>query len=174
MLYELDGVAPHKLDADVWIADTASVIGCVELHKHSSVWFGCVVRGDTDPIIIGEGSNIQDLTMIHADVGFPTTIGKNVTVGHNVILHGCSIDDNSLIGMGATVLNGARIGKNCIVGANALITEGKAFPDGSMIMGSPAKVVRSVTNEEVQLISYSAELYQNNSRHFSKSLKLIE
>ncbi|MEY4694405.1 MAG: 2,3,4,5-tetrahydropyridine-2,6-dicarboxylate N-acetyltransferase, partial [Pseudomonadota bacterium] len=140
-LYQLDSHTPEVAES-AWIADNAQVMGAVHLAANASVWFGVTVRGDTETISIGEGSNIQDGSVLHADVGKPLTVGKNVTVGHMVMLHGCTIGDESLIGIGAVVLNGAKIGKNCLVGAGSLVTEGKEFPDGSMIMGSPAKVVR--------------------------------
>ena len=143
-IYELDGVAP-QVDASAWIADSAEVMGNVSLGADASVWFGCVLRGDTERMSVGEGSNIQDLSVLHADLGMPLTIGRHVTVGHKVMLHGCTIGDESLIGIGAVVLNGAKIGKNCLVGAGALITEGKEFPDGSMIIGSPARKRRALS-----------------------------
>lgn len=143
-IYELDGVAP-QVAASAWVADSAQVMGNVVLGEDASVWFGTVVRGDTESITIGAGSNIQDASVLHADIGKPLVVGERVTVGHQVMLHGCTIGDESLIGIGAVVLNGAKIGKNCLVGAGALVTEGKEFPDGSMIIGSPAKAVRELT-----------------------------
>ena len=140
-LYELDGMAP-RVAASAWVADNAQVIGNVVLAEDSSVWFGVTVRGDTETITVGRGSNIQDGSVLHADVGQPLTVGENVTVGHQVMLHGCTIGDGSLIGIGAVVLNGAKIGKHCLVGAGSLVTEGKEFPDGSMILGSPARCAR--------------------------------
>ena len=171
-VYELDGVAP-QVDASAWIAESAEVIGHVTLEANASVWFGCVLRGDTESMSIGEGSNIQDLTVMHADLGLPLTIGKHVTVGHKVMLHGCTIGDESLIGIGAVVLNGARIGKNCLVGAGSLVTEGKEFPDGSMIMGTPAKVVRQLTPEQIEGLRQSARHYMENARRFKAGLRKL-
>ena len=171
-IYELDGVAP-QLAATSWIADSAEVMGGVTLEDDASVWFGAVVRGDTAHITIGAGSNIQDASVLHADEGLPLTVGKNVTVGHKVMLHGCTIGDESLIGIGAVVLNGAKIGKNCLVGAGALVTEGKEFPDGSMIIGSPARVVRQLTPEQIERLRWSARHYIENARRFKAGLKRI-
>ena len=169
-LYELDGVAPTLADS-AWVADSAQVMGNVHLHEDSSVWFGAVLRGDTETITVGQGSNVQDGTVMHADVGFPLVVGERVTIGHQVMLHGCTIGDESLIGIGATVLNGARIGKNCLVGARALVTEGKEFPDGSMILGSPAKVVRQLTPEQIEGLRRSAAHYVENAQRYRKGLK---
>jgi carbonic anhydrase/acetyltransferase-like protein (isoleucine patch superfamily) len=149
------------------------VMGNVVLAEDSSVWFGAVLRGDTETITVGKGSNIQDGSVLHADVGFPLTLGDNVTVGHQVMLHGCTIGDETLIGIGATVLNGAKIGKNCLVGARALVTEGKEFPDGSMIFGSPAKVVRSLTPEQIEGLRRSAQHYTENAERYRQGLKKI-
>jgi carbonic anhydrase/acetyltransferase-like protein (isoleucine patch superfamily) len=171
-LYELDGVAP-RLGKGAWIADSAQVMGNVELDDDVSVWFGTVIRGDTEVIRIGRGTNIQDGSVLHADIGKPITIGENVTVGHKVMLHGCTIGDGSLIGIGAIVLNGAKIGRGCIVGAGALVTEGKEFPDGSMIIGSPAKAVRELTPEQKQGLRWSAEHYIENAARFRSGLKQI-
>lgn len=171
-LYTLDGVAPRVAEG-AWIADSAQVMGNVELAADVSVWFGCVIRGDTEVIRIGRGTNIQDGSVLHADIGKPLTIGENVTVGHKVMLHGCTIGDGSLIGIGAIVLNGAKIGKGCIVGAGALVTEGKAFPDGSMVIGSPAKAVRELTTEQHQGLRASAQHYIENARRFRDGLKQI-
>ena len=171
-VYEVDGKTP-QVDSTAWIADSAQVMGHVTLGPDASVWFGCVLRGDTESMTIGEGSNIQDLTVMHADHGLPLTIGKHVTVGHKVMLHGCTIGDESLIGIGAIVLNGARIGKNCLVGAGSLVTEGKEFPDGSMIMGAPAKVVRQLTPEQIEGLRLSAQHYIDNARMFRATLKKL-
>jgi carbonic anhydrase/acetyltransferase-like protein (isoleucine patch superfamily) len=171
-LYELDGTAP-QLAEGAWVADSAQVIGSVELGAGASVWFGTVVRGDTDTIRIGAGTNIQDLSVLHADLGVPLTIGANVTVGHQVMLHGCTIGDNSLIGIQAVVLNGAKIGRNCIVGAGSVVTEGKEFPDNSLILGAPAKVVRTLDEEAAQKLALNAQHYVDNSRRFAKGLKKI-
>lgn len=161
-IYELDGVAPRMADS-AWVADNAQVMGDVALGEGASVWFGATVRGDTETITIGEGSNVQDGSVLHADHGFPLTIGARVTVGHQVMLHGCTIGDESLIGIGAVVLNGARIGRHCLVGAGSLVTEGKVFPDGSMILGRPAKVVRELTPEQIEGLRMSAAHYIENA-----------
>jgi carbonic anhydrase/acetyltransferase-like protein (isoleucine patch superfamily) len=169
-ILELDGQAPQR-HASAWVADTARVIGDVRLAPDSSVWFGAVLRGDTEPITIGEGTNVQDGSVLHADAGLPLTLGRHVTVGHMVMLHGCTVGDESLIGIGAIVLNGAKIGKNCLVGAGSLVTEGKEFPDGSMIMGSPAKVVRQLTPEQIEGLRRSAQHYIENARRYRSQLK---
>ena len=168
-IYELDGAAPRMADS-AWVADSAQVIGNVELGANASIWFGAVLRGDTDVIRVGSGSNIQDGSVLHADQGKPLTVGNNVTVGHKVMLHGCTVGDGSLIGIGAVVLNGAKIGKGCIVGACALVTEGKEFPDGSMILGSPAKAVRVLTPEQQTGLLQSAAHYVENARRFRTGL----
>ncbi|MFW2356664.1 gamma carbonic anhydrase family protein [Hydrogenophaga sp.] len=171
-LYELDGMAP-RVAASAWVAENAQVIGNVVLGDDSSVWFGVTVRGDTETITVGRGSNIQDGSVLHADVGQPLTIGENVTVGHQVMLHGCTIGDGSLIGIGAVVLNGAKIGKHCLVGAGSLVTEGKEFPDGSMILGSPARVAKTLTPEQIEGLRMSAKHYTDNADHFRKTLKKV-
>jgi len=171
-IYELDGIQP-RLDASAWVADSAQVMGNVELGADSSVWFGAILRGDTEVIKIGRNSNIQDASVLHADFGKPLTVGDNVTVGHQVMLHGCTIGDGALIGIGAVVLNGAIIGKGCIVGAGALVTEGKEFPDGSMILGSPAKAVRELTADQQAVLKMSALHYVENARRFRTGLKKI-
>ena len=171
-IYELDGVVPQRA-ATSWVAESAEVMGAVTLHEDTSIWFGTVVRGDTAHITIGAGSNIQDASVLHADEGLPLTVGKHVTVGHKVMLHGCTIGDESLIGIGAVVLNGAKIGKNCLVGAGSLVTEGKEFPDGSMIIGSPARVVRQLTPEQIEGLRWSARHYIENARRFKAGLKRI-
>lgn len=171
-IYELDVLKPH-VNETAWVADNAQVVGEVELHAHSSVWYSSVLRGDSAKITIGEGSNVQDGSVLHADLGMPLTLGKHVTVGHMVQLHGCTIGDESLIGIGAIVLNGARIGKNCLVGAGSLVTEGKEFPDGSMILGSPAKVVRQLTPEQIAGLRRSAQHYIDNAQRHRVGLKKI-
>jgi carbonic anhydrase/acetyltransferase-like protein (isoleucine patch superfamily) len=171
-VYQLDALTPDIADS-AWVAENAQVIGDVHMSADSSVWFSSVVRGDTATIRIGEGTNIQDGSVLHADVGIPLTIGKHVTVGHMVQLHGCTVGDESLIGIGAIVLNGAKIGKNCLVGAGSLVTEGKEFPDGSMILGSPAKVVRQLTPEQIEGLRRSAQHYVNNKNRFKAGLKKI-
>jgi len=171
-LYELDGIAPD-VDATAWVADSAQVIGRVHLTEHASVWFGAVLRGDCENIRIGAGSNIQDNSVLHADIGKPLVVGHHVTVGHKVMLHGCTIGDESLIGMAAVVLNGAKIGKHCLVGAGALVTEGKEFPDGSMIVGSPARVVRQLAPEHIEALRTSARTYIDNARRFRDGLRAL-
>lgn len=171
-LYQLDAHSP-ELAPSAWVADNAQVMGAVSIAADASVWFGVTVRGDTETIEIGEGSNIQDGSVLHADHGQPLKVGKHVTVGHMVMLHGCTIGDESLIGIGAVVLNGAKIGKNCLVGAGSLVTEGKVFPDGSMIMGTPAKVVRELTPEQIEGLRQSAFHYVENARRFKSGLKKI-
>ncbi len=171
-LYQLADLKPQLADT-AWVADSAQVMGNVELAADTSVWFGVVLRGDTEIIRVGKGSNIQDNSVVHADVGYPVNIGENVTVGHQVMLHGCTIGDGSLIGIQAVVLNGAKIGKHCLVGAGALVTEGKEFPDGSMIIGSPAKVVRQLTPEQMAGLDRSAEHYVENARRFKAGVKKI-
>ena len=172
-IYALNDKQPTVAEG-AWVADSAQVMGAVELGVNASVWFGTVIRGDTEIIRIGEGTNIQDGSVLHADVGKPLTVGKNVTVGHQVMLHGCTIGDESLIGIGAVVLNGAKIGKNCLVGAGSLVTEGKEFPDGSMIMGSPAKVVRELTADQAQRLKQSAANYVANAARHRDGLRRVE
>jgi carbonic anhydrase/acetyltransferase-like protein (isoleucine patch superfamily) len=171
-LYELDGISP-QLASGAWVADSAQVIGAVELGENASVWFGAVVRGDTDTIRVGRNSNVQDLSVLHADEGKPLSIGDNVTIGHQVMVHGCTIGDNTLIGIGAVVLNGAVIGRNCIVGAGSVVTENKEFPDNSLIIGSPAKVVRTLDEATARKLAQSAEHYVGNARRFASGLKKI-
>ena len=171
-VYELDGVAP-RIAASAWVADSAQVMGEVEIGENSSLWFGAIVRGDTETIRIGDNTNIQDGSVLHADVGMPLTIGNNVTVGHQVMLHGCTVGDGALIGIGAIGLNGAKIGKGCIVGAGALVTEGKEFPDGSMILGSPAKAVRELTPAQKEGLIKSAIHYVENAELYKTGLKKI-
>ena len=153
-----------------WIAPNAAVIGDVVLHENASVWFSCVLRGDADRITIGAGSNIQDGTVIHADPGFPTTVGENVTVGHNAMLHGCTIGDGSLVGINAVILNGAKIGKGCLIGANALVTEESEIPDGAMVLGAPAKVKRVLSAEEQEMLAHNADHYIQNAARFAAQL----
>ena len=171
-IYELDGMTP-QIDDSAWVADSAQVIGQVKLGKDASIWFGTVLRGESDLITVGEGSNIQDASVLHADAGVPLTVGCNVTVGHQVMLHGCTIGDESLIGIGAVVLNGAKIGKNCLVGAGSLVTEGKEFPDGSMILGSPAKVVKQLSAEQIEGLRRSARHYVENAQRFKSGLRKL-
>lgn len=170
--YTLDGVAPQTpADGDFWVAPDANVIGNVVLESATSVWFGCTLRGDNEEIRIGAGSNVQENTVMHTDMGYPLVIGQGCTIGHKAMLHGCTIGDNSLIGMGATVLNGAKIGKNCLIGAGALITEGKEIPDGSLVMGAPGKVVRQLDDAAIEGLRRSALGYQLNMRRFRAGLK---
>ena len=170
--FQLGDLAP-QMHESAWVADSAQVIGDVTLDQDSSIWFGTVVRGDSDPIRIGQGSNIQDNSVLHADPGQPLTIGQYVTVGHQVMLHGCSIGDGTLVGIQAVVLNGAKIGKNCIIGAGALVTEGKEFPDGSMIFGSPAKVVRQLSAEQIGGLKMIAQHYIDNARRYRAGLRKL-
>lgn len=171
-LYEIDGVRPSFEDEDSnFIAPDASVIGRAHIGRDVGIWFGVVVRADNEPIVIGAGSNVQEHTIMHTDVGFPLTIGSGCTIGHRAMLHGCTIGDNSLIGMGAIVLNGAKIGRNCLVGAGALVTEGKEFPDNSLIVGSPAKVVRTLDEKAAANLRASAEHYVANGARFRKGLR---
>jgi carbonic anhydrase/acetyltransferase-like protein (isoleucine patch superfamily) len=169
-VYQLDNHTP-RIAPSAWVADSAQVIGNVELAEGASVWFGAILRGDTEPLHIGRGSNVQENTVIHADAGYPVTLGENVTIGHQVMLHGCTVGDGSLIAIQAVVLNGAKIGKNCLVGAGSLVTEGKEFPDGSLIMGTPAKVVRPLTPEQIQGLKNSAAHYVANAQRFKAGLK---
>jgi carbonic anhydrase/acetyltransferase-like protein (isoleucine patch superfamily) len=174
-IYELDGQGPDlPADGNYFIADTATVIGKVRLKRSASVWFGAVLRGDNEWIEIGEGSNVQDNSTCHTDLGFPLVIGKNCTVGHNVILHGCTIGEGSLIGMGSIILNRARIGRGSLVGAGALVTEDKSFDDFSLIMGSPAKAIRTLEKSAVAALRFSAAHYVENWRRFAKGLKRID
>ena len=171
-VYQLDTLTPHVAET-AWVADSAQVIGAVELAEGASIWFGSILRGDNEPMRIGRNSNVQDGSMLHSDPGSPLTLGENVTVGHQVMLHGCTIGDGSLIGIKAVVLNGAKIGKNCLVGAGSLVTEGKEFPDGSMILGSPAKVVRELTPEQIAGLSRAAQHYVDNAKRYAAGLSRI-
>ena len=173
-IYELDGQAPElPSDKRFWIAETAVVIGRVRLKPDASIWFGSVLRGDNEWIEVGERSNIQESCTLHTDMGFPMTIGADCTIGHNVVLHGCTIARNSLIGMGAVVLNGARIGKNCLVGAGAVVTEGKEFPDNSLIVGTPARALRTLDEKVAQAITRDADIYVQRWQQYAKGLKRI-
>jgi len=172
-VYSLNDTKP-VLAKTAWVAETATVIGNVEMAEDSSVWFGAVVRGDNETIKIGANSNIQDNSVLHSDPGSPLHIGEGVTVGHKVMLHGCTIGNNSLVGIGATILNGAVIGENCLIGAHALITEKKVIPNGSMVMGAPAKVVRDLTPVQIMMLKASADVYVKNSQRFRDGLKRID
>ncbi len=171
MLFKLGDAAVEIAGDDCFVAETAVLVGRVRLENNASVWFNAVLRGDNELISIGENSNVQDLSVLHTDPGFPLRIGRNVTIGHKVMLHGCVIGDNSLIGINSVVLNGAEIGRECLVGANSLITEGKQIPDGSLVLGSPARVVRQLTAEEKSGLSASAETYVRNLKRFERELK---
>ncbi|MCL3882651.1 gamma carbonic anhydrase family protein [Marivita sp. GX14005] len=164
-LYTIDGTAPQVAE-DTWIAPDANVIGRIVLNAGVGIWFGATLRGDNEPITVGEGTNIQENCVLHTDMGYPLTIGAGCTIGHKVMLHGCTIGENTLIGMGATVLNGAKIGRNCLIGAGALITEGKEIPDGSLVMGAPGKVVRQLDEAAIEALRQSAKAYQANMRRF--------
>jgi carbonic anhydrase/acetyltransferase-like protein (isoleucine patch superfamily) len=171
-VYMLDGLVP-EIHADSWVAPDANVIGNVVLEAASSVWFGTTIRGDNERITVGAGTNIQENTVMHTDVGFPLTIGAGCTIGHKAMLHGCTIGENSLVGMGATILNGATIGKNCLIGAGALITEGKSIPDGSLVVGAPGRVVRALDEETIASLRASAAHYQDNMRRFRSGLSVV-
>ncbi|MET0968548.1 MAG: gamma carbonic anhydrase family protein [Tardiphaga sp.] len=173
-IYELDGQAPElPADGQYFIADTAQVIGKIRLLAGASVWFGAVLRGDNEWIEIGEQSNVQDNCTCHTDKSYPLTIGRGCTVGHNVILHGCTIEDGALIGMGSIVMNGARIGRNSIVGAGSVITEGKQFPENSLIIGAPARVIRTLDAAQIETMGSAARFYAANGPRFAKGLKKI-
>ncbi|HEY4067362.1 MAG TPA: gamma carbonic anhydrase family protein [Burkholderiaceae bacterium] len=171
-VYQLDTLTP-RLAETAWVADSAQVIGNVELAEGASIWFGAILRGDNELMRIGKNSNVQDGSMLHSDPGFPLTLGENVTIGHHVMLHGCTIGDGTLIGIKSVVLNGAKIGKNSVVGAGSLVTEGKEFPDNSMIMGSPARVVRVLTPEQVAGFARAAAHYVENAQRYAAGLSRI-
>jgi carbonic anhydrase/acetyltransferase-like protein (isoleucine patch superfamily) len=172
--YALDDISPQlPPEGEYWIAPNASVIGNVILHRNASVWFGAVLRGDNEPITIGQDSNVQDGAVMHTDMGSPLTLGRGVTIGHQAMLHGCEVGDYSLIGIGAVVLNGVKIGKNCIIGANALLTEGKVIPDNSLVMGQPGKVVRERDPELISVLQMSADHYVQNWRRFAAGLRAV-
>ena len=173
MIYELGERRPVLEGSGHFIAENASVIGSVRLASETSVWFNCVLRGDNDWIEIGERSNVQDGSVLHTDPGLTLRVGRNVTVGHKVMLHGCTIGDESLIGIGSTILNGASVGSNCVVGAHTLITENKSFPDGTLVLGAPARVVRELSDEERAMISRSADVYVANAKRFSDELREV-
>lgn len=174
MLYTLDGDSPQLPEEAAFVADNATVIGRVTLHRNASVWFNSVLRGDTDEIIVGEGSNVQDGCVLHTDPGIKLRIGRNVTVGHMVNLHGCEIGDNSLIGINAVVLNRARIGRDCIIGAGAIITEGKEIPDGSLVVGAPGKVIRTLEPPQIDMLRMSAQHYVQNWKRYVRDLTRVE
>ena len=167
MILELAKGKP-QINKDSWVAQNATLIGKVIIKKEANIWFNVVLRGDIEPIIIGERTNVQDGSVFHTDPGCPLTLGKNVTIGHMVMLHGCTIDDETLIGIGSTILNKTKIGKNCIIGANTLITENKVIPDRSLVVGSPGKIIRQVTDEEVENIKENANDYVANFKKYKK------
>jgi carbonic anhydrase/acetyltransferase-like protein (isoleucine patch superfamily) len=174
-IYALGDAQPTlPAEGDYWVAPDAQVMGNVTLHKNASVWFGAVLRGDNEMITIGENSNVQDGSVLHTDPGSPLTLGKNVTIGHKVMLHGCSVGDNSLIGIGSIILNNTKIGKNCLIGANTLIAEGKDIPDNSMVLGAPGKVVRQLTVEQAAGLEFSAVHYVENWQRYARNLKRID
>ena len=173
-IYSIDGAGPElPEDGSYWIAPTAVLIGRVRLKADSSVWFGAVLRGDNEWIEVGERSQVQDNAVLHTDPGFPLVIGSNCVIGHKVMLHGCTIGDNSLVGMSAIMLNGSKIGNNCLVGAGAVVTEGKTFPDNSLIVGAPARVVRSIDQKLVDMIRGGADIYVRRWKDYAKGLKRI-
>ncbi len=171
-LYALDGIAP-EVHVDSWIAPDANLIGRIVVEEGGSVWFGATLRGDNEEIRLGAGSNIQENSVLHTDMGFPLTIGAGCTIGHKALLHGCTIGDNTLVGMGAAIMNGAKVGKNCLIGANALITEGKEIPDGSLVMGAPGKVVRQLDDAAIQRLRAGALNYQANMRRFKEGMTAL-
>lgn len=172
MIFSLDGIAP-VIDASAWVAHDANLIGRVVLEAETSVWFGVTMRGDNEEIRVGRGSNVQENCVLHTDMGFPLVIGADCTIGHKAMLHGCTIGEGSLIGMGATILNGARIGRGCLIGAGALVTEGKDIPDGSLVMGAPGKVVRELDAEARARLLKSAEGYRRNAARFRAGLRPV-
>jgi len=169
-IYSLDGQKPEIPEGEAWIAPDATVVGKVRLLRDASVWFAAVLRGDNEWIEIGEGSNVQDGSVLHTDPGSPLTIGRNCTIGHKVMLHGCTIGDGTLVGMSATILNGAKIGRNCLIGAHALIPERKEIPDNSLVMGAPAKVMRELDPAMAEVLEQSAAYYVANWKRFAKGL----
>lgn len=172
MIYALDDIAP-QIDPTAWVAPDANVIGKIVLEAGSSVWFGATLRGDNEEIRLGANSNIQENCVLHTDMGYPLVIGANCTIGHKAMLHGCTIGEGSLIGMGATILNGAKIGRGCLIGAGALVTEGKEIPDGSLVMGAPGKVIRTLDAAAQARLIQSAESYRDNARRFRAGLKAL-
>ncbi|MGF6176920.1 gamma carbonic anhydrase family protein [Ensifer sp. 4252] len=174
-LYALGPLRPQTpSDGSYWVAPDANIIGQVEIGEDVGIWFGATLRGDNEPIRLGARTNIQENTVIHVDPGFPVTIGEGCTIGHGAIIHGCTIGDNSLIGMGATVLNGAKIGRNCLVGANALVTEGKEFPDNSLIVGAPAKAIRTLDDAAVEGLKRSSSHYVKNWQRYAMQLTRLD
>lgn len=173
-IYKLDDFQPQiPASGSVWVAPDAHLIGDVILGEDVGIWFGAVLRGDNEPITVGAGSNVQEGVIIHADPGYPATIGKGCTLGHHAIVHGCTLGENTLVGMGATILNGAVIGNNCLIGANALVTEGKSFPDGSLIVGAPARAIRTLDEKAIQMNKATAAKYVSNIARFRDGLKVV-
>ena len=172
-LYSLNNISPSLPKGEFWISETAQVIGNVVIGNNTSIWFGAVIRGDNEPIVIGDNTNIQENTVIHVDKGADVNIGSGCTIGHKAIIHGCTIGNNTLVGMGTIILNNAYIGNNCLVGAGSLITEGKTFPDKTLIMGSPAKVKRNLTEEEIEQNKLSANHYIDNFKEFKNKLNKL-
>lgn len=172
MIYALDGITP-EIAPTAWIAPDANLIGHVAVEAEASVWFGATLRGDNEEIRVGRGSNVQEGSVLHTDIGYPLVIGANCTIGHKAILHGCTIGDGSLIGMGAIVLNGAKVGRGCLIGAGALITEGKEIPDGALVMGAPGKVVRMLDEAAIARLLASAAGYRANARRFQAGLRAL-
>lgn len=172
-VYALDQRVPD-LHHTTWVAESASVVGHVIMEEESSVWFGAVLRGDNEPIKIGARSNVQDNAVLHSDPGQPMTVGEDVIIGHLAMLHGCTIGDGSLVGIGATILNGAKIGKNCIIGAHALVTEGKIIPDNSLVVGSPGRVMKTLDEQAAKMLKLNADVYVSNAKRFKNELKRID
>lgn len=172
-IFALGDIAPDRPDGFHWVADSAAVMGNVVLNENTSIWFGAVLRGDNEAIVIGAGSNVQEHCVLHTDMGYPLIIGRNCTIGHRAMLHGCTIGDNSLIGMSATILNGAVIGKNCLIGAGALVTEGKHIPDNSLVVGAPAKAARELNALQIQGLQQSAEHYVENAKRMVADLRPV-
>jgi carbonic anhydrase/acetyltransferase-like protein (isoleucine patch superfamily) len=173
MIYSLDGITP-TIGADVWVAPGAHVVGQVVLEDGASIWFGASLRGDNEPIVVGRGSNVQENSVLHTDMGFPLTIGADCTVGHKAMLHGCTIGDGTLIGMGAMVMNGAIVGRGCLIGAGALITEGKVIPDGSLVMGAPGRVIRSLDGSAQTALLAAAADYRDAAARFRNGMRVVE
>ena len=172
-IYQLGELVPDVHES-AWVADSAQVIGRVTLHEDVNIWFNAVLRGDNEMLTLGAGSNIQDGSVLHSDMGYPLTLGVGVTVGHKVMLHGCTVGDYSLVGIGAVILNGAKIGRHCLVGAGALVTEGKEFPDGSLIVGSPARVVRALTPAQIEGLKLTSRHYIENAARYRDGLKRLK
>ena len=170
MIYELENLKPSYLGDSHWIADSADVIGNVQIGLEVSIWWRAVVRGDNEPIVIGDRTNVQDGCVLHTDPGFPIFIGNNVTIGHMCMLHGCEIDNGSLVGIGSTILNGAKIGKNCLIGAHSLITEGKVIPDNSLVMGSPGKIIKELNLDQVKNLTKNADGYVERAKLYARGL----